>query len=323
MARKSRHPDRVWSRIRFRDVCGFICPYGVTYNAYGDKVFCKYPSEFVMHLVISKANREKIPVDEVDNIIIEALQEEEKKNQRDKLNDLILRGLKPSLVQLQEVDKCFSWAFYEMQIYAYHGERRERDRLSTVGMYRFLPRPAVPIPAPAPSQSWCELIKSLVGRARECVSLGEIARFYRSVFWKFSTESNEAKALRLLKNCTVQKICTTCRKFEEACECARIRSDAAKRLTSFAKMRMTRYIALQIRWIQTSSITTCNICMDDKCPQLFILSCGHAYYCPTCITGMTHDGITRCPSCRNSNTSLTDSKDFLPLCRRLFTDEQI
>ena len=61
MARKSRHPDRIWYRLRFRDVCGFICPYGVTYNAYGDKVFCKYPSEYVMQLVISKANREKIP----------------------------------------------------------------------------------------------------------------------------------------------------------------------------------------------------------------------------------------------------------------------
>jgi hypothetical protein len=276
-----------------------------------------------MNLVISKANGEKIPVEEVDNIIIEALQEEEKKNQRDKLNDLIRRGGKPSIVQLQEVDKCFSWEFYEVQIYTHYGERRERERLSAFGGHSFLSRPAVPAPAPAPAQSWCELIKSLVGRARECVSISKIAKFYMSGFGVFSSKSNEAKALTLLKNCTVQKICATCKKFEEACECARIRSDAAKRLTSFAKMRMVRYTALQIRWMQTSSITTCNICMHDKCSQLFIFSCGHAYFCQSCITGMTNGGITRCPYCRKSSTSLTDNQDFLPLCRRLFTDEQI
>jgi hypothetical protein len=97
-------------------------------------------------------------------------------------------------------------------------------------------------------------------------------------------------------------------------------SDAAKRLSSFARMNLYRDRVLQLRLEQTRRLTDCRICMEQE-PNLFIFSCGHASFCQSCIDGMTHDGITTCPVCRLPSTSLTNGKDFLPLCRKFFPEE--
>ena len=97
-------------------------------------------------------------------------------------------------------------------------------------------------------------------------------------------------------------------------------SDAAKILSSFARMSLVRDRALQLRLEQTRSLTDCRICMEEE-PNLFIFSCGHAPFCQKCINGMTHDGIMICPICRCQCTSLTNSKDFLPLHIKFFPED--
>ena len=101
---------------------------------------------------------------------------------------------------------------------------------------------------------------------------------------------------------------------------AKMYSDAAKRLTSFMKMSLVRDRTIEMRLEQTQSFTDCSICMESK-PNLFIISCGHAPFCQTCIDDMTHDGIMICPICRCQCTSLTNTKDFLPLHRRFFPED--
>ena len=117
-------------------------------------------------------------------------------------------------------------------------------------------------------------------------------------------DSDEIDAARLLEIFPVNQMC----------------SDAAKILSSFARMSLVRDRALQLRLEQTRSLTDCRICMEEE-PNLFIFSCGHASFCQSCIDGMTHDGIMICPVCRLPSTSLTNGKDFLPLCRKFFPEE--
>jgi len=97
-------------------------------------------------------------------------------------------------------------------------------------------------------------------------------------------------------------------------------SDAAKILSSFARMSLVRDRALQLRLEQTRSLTDCRICFEQEA-NLFIFSCGHASFCQTCINGMTHDGMTICPVCRLPSTSLTNGKDFLPLHIKFFPED--
>jgi hypothetical protein len=101
---------------------------------------------------------------------------------------------------------------------------------------------------------------------------------------------------------------------------AKMYSDAAKRLSSFARMILVRDSTLQMRLEQTQSLTNCSICMEEE-PSLFIFSCGHASFCQSCINRMAHNGITICPVCRLQSSSFTNTKDFLPLSRRFFNEE--
>ena len=121
-------------------------------------------------------------------------------------------------------------------------------------------------------------------------------------------DSDEFDAARLLKIFPVNQMR------------AKMCSDAAKILSSFARMNLDRDRALQLRLIQTQSLKDCRICMESD-PKLFIFSCGHASFCQSCINGITHNKITICPVCRLPSTSLTNRKDFLPFYRRLFPDE--
>jgi hypothetical protein len=53
----------------------------------------------------------------------------------------------------------------------------------------------------------------------------------------FDKEKDEAKAEVLLTDLPVEQICKTCKKFEEDCECEKIRSDALKELEALARRR--------------------------------------------------------------------------------------
>jgi len=56
-------------------------------------------------------------------------------------------------------------------------------------------------------------------------------------------------------------------------------------------------------------------------PKIFIFSCGHAYFCKSCIDSMAYDGMTFCLVCKIQTTSIMNSKDFLLLCRKFFPGE--
>jgi len=226
----------------FRKVCGFICPFGETYNAYGYKVFGTYPSVSVMREVISvsRAYGSKLPLDLVDKIIIQALQDEDKdvmrrqcQHQEDqtlppfdevygytKLGTFYINGFRFSVRGVS----------YESRIYVHNGEEREKEKLLYLGKYPFLPIPAGPVPAPAPAIGWLKSIQMFAARAMAFISMGRVN--------SFDKEKDEAKAEVLLTDLPVEQICKTCKKFEEEdCECEKIRSDALKELEAFARRR--------------------------------------------------------------------------------------
>lgn len=242
MARKSRSSDEKGIRAAFRKVCGFICPFGETYNAYGYKVFGTYPSVAVMRAVISasKAYRYKLPLDLVDKIIIQAFQNEDYARMRRQCQYQEDQTLPPfdEVYGYTKVGTFYINGFrfsvrgvsYESRIYVYNGEEREKEKLRYLGKYPFLPRPAVPVPAPAPAIGWLELIKMFAARAMAFISMGRVN--------SFDKEKDEAKAEVLLADLPVEQICRTCKKFEEEdCECEKIRSDALKELEVFARRR--------------------------------------------------------------------------------------
>ena len=240
MARKSRSSYEKGIRELFRKVCGCICPFGETYNAYGYKVFGTYPSVSVMRAVISasRAFGYKLPLEEVDKIIIDALKNEDKDRVRERYRgDPIL----PVFDEVYGFTKATTFPItgfsgsdevsYESRIYVYHGEQRETEKLRYLGKYPFLPRPAGPVPAraPAPAIGGLESIQMFAARAMAFISMGKL--------FSLPNEKDEAKAEGLLTDLPVQQICRTCKKFEEDCECEKIRSDALKELEAFARRR--------------------------------------------------------------------------------------
>jgi hypothetical protein len=133
-------------------------------------------------------------------------------------------------------------------------------------------------------------------------------------------DSDELDAAKLLEIFPVNEMCSDAARLLEIFPVNEMCSDAAKILSSFARMNLYRDRALKLRLEQTRRLTDCRICMEQE-PNLFIFSCGHASFCQSCIDGMTRDGITICPVCRLPSTSLTNGKDFLPLCRKFFPEE--
>lgn len=241
MARKSRSSEGKGVRELFRKVCGCICLFGETYNAYGYKVFGTYPSVSVMRKVISasRAYGYKLPLELVDKIIIQAFQDEDKeimsrqcKYQKDQTSppfDEVYGYTKVGTFYINGFRFSVRGVSYESRIYVHNGEEREKEKLLYLGKYLFLTRPAGPVPAPAPAIGWLKSIKKFAARAMAFISMGRVN--------SFDKEKDEAKAEVLLTDLPVEQICKTCKKFEEDCECEKIRSDALKELEAFARRR--------------------------------------------------------------------------------------
>jgi hypothetical protein len=185
----------------------------------------------------SRAYGYKLPLELVDKIIIQAFQDEDKEMMRRQYQkdqtlppfDEVYGYTKVATFYINGFRFSVRGVTYESRIYVHNGEEREKEKLLYLGKYPFLPRPAGPVPAPAPAIGWLESIKKFAARAMAFISMGRVN--------SFDKEKDEAKAEVLLTDLPVEQICKTCKKFEEDCECEKIRSDALKELEALARRR--------------------------------------------------------------------------------------
>jgi hypothetical protein len=185
----------------------------------------------------SRAYGYKLPLELVDKIIIQAFQDEDKEMMRRQYQkdqtlppfDEVYGYTKVATFYINGFRFSVRGVTYESRIYVHNGEEREKEKLLYLGKYPFLPRPAGPVPAPAPAIGWLKSIQMFAARAMAFISMGRVN--------SFDKEKDEAKAEVLLTDLPVEQICKTCKKFEEDCECEKIRSDALKELEALARRR--------------------------------------------------------------------------------------
>jgi hypothetical protein len=162
----------------FRKVCSLQHFGGVTYNSYGYGVFGTYPPESVMRAVISASKKygNKIPLDLVDEIITNALIEDDytemrKRYPEDKIPAMFDKKYgftKSTLFHINGRFISFDVS-YESRIYIHSGEEREKKRISFYYGHRFLVPAPSPAPAIVPAPSWYETIKLFAEKTKEYV----------------------------------------------------------------------------------------------------------------------------------------------------------
>jgi hypothetical protein len=162
----------------FRKVCSLQHFGGVTYNSYGYGVFGTYPPESVMRAVISASKKygNRIPLDLVDEIITNALIEDDftemrKRYPEDKIPAMFDKKYgftKSTLFHINGRFIIFDVS-YESRIYIHSGEEREKKRISFYYGHRFLVPAPSPAPAIVPAPSWYETIKLFAEKTKEYV----------------------------------------------------------------------------------------------------------------------------------------------------------